>query len=334
MSDALITVKAGERELALISALIQQPRRIEHSFRNRSFIVDHDWCRNLVAICEQRMGQHKYKIFSFSCEIYYDNGRVDKISTKDSFDAYIDKQSCLSVGVDMTMSFLVYFGDNIEPEKQDVRFYAFSDESYKYFLKPKHKWLYGPIISSSISSSNLTWAEDMEGHIGRHIDSALKTSLFSKFVSYLDDKSFPALAVAGPATILFAILVLLNFSSSHNNILQNEFNILANDNTLDAISKKINIIMQIVNRKDEMPRHFVPMTVGLIALLVFMTASMFSESLVKKFCKSFVIFNDHTKTSASKYFSKNQWLTRSLVTLLAGIPVGLLVAYIKGFFRL
>jgi len=57
------------------------------------------------------------------------------------------------------------------------------------FLKAKTKWLHESIISSSISSSNLTLAEDMEGLISRHIDSALKTSLLYKLFSYIDHKA-------------------------------------------------------------------------------------------------------------------------------------------------
>jgi hypothetical protein len=93
-----------------------------------------------------------------------------------------------------------------------------------------------------------------------------------------------------------------------------------------------NIIMQRINRKEDMPKHLIPASAGAIVLFACMILATFSESLVGKFFKSFVIFNEHTKTLANKAFSKNEWLTRLLIALLAGIPVALFVAYIKGFF--
>jgi len=324
MGDELITLKVDAKELALISSLLQQPRRIEHTLRNRIFVIDHDWCRNLIAICQQRMAQHDYSVYSFSADIYYENGRVDKISTREGFDAYVDNQQRLSVGVDMSMSFLVSFGGSNEPEKQDIRVQAFSDESYKFFLKRKRKSLDGSIISSSISSSNPTWAEDMEGHVSRHIDGTLRTSLLSRLLFYLDDNGSAIVSVSGPLVIVISFVSIATLGN-----LPKEFDALETDSSLDAISRKINIIIEQYNRIPHSAWLFVSAAFVVVLLMIL---RLFSDSLIRRFCRPFVIFNNHSKTIADRHFSKNEWLTRLLFGLLAGIPVALLTAYIKGLF--
>ena len=85
------------------------------------------------------MKQHQYSICSFSCDIFYENGRVDNLPSKEAFYAYLDNKKCRSVGVDLSISFLVSFGTKPEPEKQDLRVQIFSDESYKFLVKPSNK---------------------------------------------------------------------------------------------------------------------------------------------------------------------------------------------------
>jgi hypothetical protein len=82
----------------------------------------------------------------------------------------------------------------------------------------------------------------MEGHISRHIDSALKTSLLYKLFVYLDEKSVYVMIIG--VVLLFCIIFIFLSQDIHSydNILQNEFNTLVNDNTIDGISKKLNII--------------------------------------------------------------------------------------------
>jgi hypothetical protein len=59
------------------------------------------------------MDQHKYSICSFSCNIFYKDGRVDSIPSKEAFYSYLDTKQCLSVGV----IYLYHFWYNSEPNK-------------------------------------------------------------------------------------------------------------------------------------------------------------------------------------------------------------------------
>ena len=109
------------------------------------------------------MKQHQYSICSFSCDIFYENGRVDNLPSKEAFYAYLDNKQCRSVGVDLSISFLVSFGTKPEPEKQDLRVQIFSDESYKFLVNQSNKDEPDAVISYSISFSNLTWGRIFQG---------------------------------------------------------------------------------------------------------------------------------------------------------------------------
>jgi hypothetical protein len=88
--DKQITLTPEPQAVAkFILSLLEQPRRIEQNFPNKIFIIDYTWCRNLIEICEHRMDQHKYSICSFSCNIFYKDGRVDSISSKERHSMHI-----------------------------------------------------------------------------------------------------------------------------------------------------------------------------------------------------------------------------------------------------
>src|ERR1019366_10241488 len=101
------------------------------------------------------------------------------ISSKEAFYSYLNSKQCLSVGVDLSISFLVQFGTKQELEKQDFRIQVFSDESYKVLVKPSDNIEHSSVISYRISFSNLTWGDDMSRHINTHIDTALKDGIFT-----------------------------------------------------------------------------------------------------------------------------------------------------------
>jgi hypothetical protein len=215
--DKLITLTPEPKVLAtFILSLLQQPRRIERHFGNNIFIIDYQWCRNLIEICENRMDQHEYHICSFSCDIFYDNGRVDSISSKEAFYAYLDSKQCRSVGVDLSISFLVQFGTKPEPEKQDLRVQIFSDESYKFLVKPSNKIEPDSVISYSISFSNLTWGEDISRHINSHIYTVLKDGIFTKALIYISGQASKLSALVIYPIALMASIFVMSKNMAHN----------------------------------------------------------------------------------------------------------------------
>lgn len=334
MGEELLKLRAGTKELALILSLLQQPRSIEATFRYRVFTIDYDWVRNLIAICEQRMSQHKYNMLHFLCKIYYINGRVDIIPTNEAFDAYINKQISISVGIDISLVYLVYFSDNQGPEKQEIRFQAFTEENYKYFITPKQT-SYGSIIHYSISSTNHTWGEDMDGHIRRHIDTTMKTRLLSKMSTFIDENKMNFLNLSMIFVgIIFACIITLIIDQANNNAeaLRFKFDTLKNDLTQYGLSERINLIMSSIQSQLIIPKFIKHVLWLLMIPLIIWMSALYSRFLVKQTCKSFIIFNSHTKALHEKHISNMEWATRFLIASLLGVPIAIFTAYVKGMF--
>jgi hypothetical protein len=302
-----------------ILSLLEQPRRIEQNFPNKIFVIDYTWCRNLIEICEHRMDQHKYSICSFSCDIVYKDGRVDSISSKEAFYAYLDSKQCLSVGVDMSISFLVQFGTKQEQEKQDFRIQVFSDESYKVLIKPIHNSEHRSVISYSIAFSNLTWGEDMSRHINTHIYTVLKDGIFTNLLIAISSVASRLYTISiFPIALLVGIFIMDKNLSEATKVTKRhveEFNTLLNENTIEAISKKLNIIMTQVGYMG-FRSGFGWLGLILICGTIINIVPYIAKVLTKRFCVSFVIFNDYTKTVSTDHIATNgklKWVVISAV---------------------
>jgi hypothetical protein len=285
------------------------------------------------------MDQHKYSICSFSGDIFYENGRVDNISSKEAFYAYLDSKQCRSVGVDLSISFLVSFGTKPEPEKQDLRVQIFSDESYKLLVNPSDRIEPDSIISYSISFSNLTWGEDISRHINSHIETVLKNGKFTKSLIYISSQAskLSTLTIFSIAVMASLYLFNRNMAQTATNLGEltkhntDEFDLLLNENTIESISKKLNIIMRQVGYHEfsfgfEWPGLIIVLTM-LIALVPYI-----AKLLTRLFCVSFVVFNEFTKALSTKYIATNENLKWLVISAVVGIPVALVTAYIKGLF--
>jgi hypothetical protein len=135
---------------------------------------------------------------------------------------------------------------------------VFSDESYKVLVKPSDNIEHSSVISYSISFSNLTWGEDMSRHINTHIDTALKDGIFTNVLLYISSHASRIYSIA-----IFPIAFLVALFVMNRNIVDNEekmieatkhnidkFNSLLDENTIESISKKLNIIMSQVGYKE------------------------------------------------------------------------------------
>lgn len=342
--DKPITLTREPQVLAnFILALLEQPRRIEQSFRDNIFIINYEWCCNLIEICKLRMEQHPYGICSFSCDILYENRRVDNISSTEAFYAYLNNNKWRSVGVDLSISFLVSFGTKPEPEKQDLRVQIFSDESYKLLAKKAiNSSEPDSVISYSISFSNLTWGEDMSRHINTHIYTALKDGIFTQLLRYISSiearVSTVLIFLAGFIASVFVMSrQVIQFSERKTEFTRHnaeEFSSLLRENTMEAISKKLNIIMKELGFDVFPTTGFNWPVLILIVSITPALAPYIAHVLTRRFCVSFLVFNDFTKALSTKYIATNEKLKWLVISAVVGIPFALVTAYIKGLFPL
>src|ERR1700730_12008669 len=111
------------------------------------------------------------------------------------------------------------------------------------------------------------------------------------------------------------------------------FNLLLNENIIESISKKLNIIMKQISYHEF---SFGFWWLGLILIIGMLIALVphIAKLLTRRFCVSFVIFNDYTKLLSTKYIATNEKLKWLVITKVVGMSVALFLAYVRELFSL
>ena len=175
-----IVIPLDERTLGeFIASLLGQRRSIERNFNDRRFEIDSNWLLNLDDVILQRINsQHTAKLVSFSARIYFSNGKIVTLQEEKSFRHYNDISSEISVGVDLRWSFLIKFPLAGIPEKQEIRFAAFTDATIIGEVKAKERRSSRSFLSTrgederflySVQFTNVTWGEDLSATIDAYI---------------------------------------------------------------------------------------------------------------------------------------------------------------------
>jgi hypothetical protein len=176
----------------------------------------------------------------------------------------------------------------------------------------------------------------MSRHINTHIEAVLINGLFIKALLYISNQTSKLTTLAiYPVTLLASMfagneIIIQNEDRLKNAIESNttEFNLI-HDNTLDSISRKLDIIMRQIGFH-EFSFGFGWVGLILIVGIIISLIPHITEILTKRFCISFVIFNDYTKTVSNKYIANNEKLKWVVISAVIGIPVALVSAYIRG----
>lgn len=183
-SDEGLLIPIPKRSLGqFISGLLGQRREINRSITDKNFLIDFNWISNLDEIIGQRVSsQNEGQLVDFSAKIFFDDGRVTSLTTRESFKSFRDFSSSLSVGVDITWHFLIAFPGRGVPEKQEVRFYGFTDKRFRSGRPQEYQrstsFINSPDddeeeLNFNVSFTDLSWGEDLASQITRYIDSTL-----------------------------------------------------------------------------------------------------------------------------------------------------------------
>jgi len=111
------------------------------------------------------------------------------------------------------------------------------------------------------------------------------------------------------------------------------FNLLLDENTIESLSKKLNIIMRQLSYH-EFSLSFWWLGLILIIGMLIALAPHVAQLLTRRFCASFVIFNDYTKILSTKYIASNEKLKWLVISTVVGVPVAVFTAYVRGLFSL
>jgi hypothetical protein len=318
----------SEKIVAFITSLLGSRRTIEKRYIGGSFVIDDEAIRNLLRVLDQRIEQNKGQLATLKCDIYFKNGRVIHLLSRQDFEAYIDQSNEISMGIDITISFLVQFSDI--PEKQDIRFQAYTKESIKYLISSSIEYDSDSLIQFSVEATNVTWAEDVYRHIDTFISKYYRTDPFYKTIKLLSSRSaFMFYIIAPVIAMLCSLAWKLRDNSPAAKLFKEAYVKLKDTYDLQAISNKANLIIeQRLNNNTELSVFLY--TIG-TAIIVMVTA-VITSVLYRHFSQSFFIINEATRKKCDNAQKINSMIKISIYLALAiGIVSSVLATHIDRY---
>jgi hypothetical protein len=290
-----------------IAGLLGQRRSIEQRFENLTFNIDMNWLHNLDAIISQRLSsQNEAKLVSFNARFFFDSGKILTLNDEASFKSFHDISNEIAVGLDLRWAYLVKFPTSKLPEKQEIRFSAFTDnrvvsrnpkkEFYSFidFADSKREELF-----FSIQFTNVTWGEDISAHISNYIRSkTIEMPKWKTIVRQIRPIFAFMAAIVGMLTYLI-ISIISPLQMMQNKLLERygAFNDLPTK--LSTNDDKINFLVDvaIIRLKTEIiPFQFAFGNVFLYGVILLLAVVLI---FLKR--RSFICINQHSKNHLEQY---------------------------------
>jgi hypothetical protein len=312
-----------------IAGLLGQRRSIDRRFDDRRFSIDFDWLTNLDDIIAQRLAaQNAAVLVSFAARIYFGNGKIVTLEDRDSFRTFRDTSSELSVGIDLRWNYLIQFPLAASPEKQEIRFSAFTEKDIlekkpnedrgKLFLSADSE---KESLSYAIQFTDVTWGEDVSAHIGNYINS--KTEPIAKWKAILRKvrhSAFPYGLLAGATLAMTSALAGI---AGGNPAVQKYFPLEMSLANLKTIDQKVDFLVDVAATRLLIdPWPVFSSALGRIALWMAAIGLAYFLRIIRK--ASFINLNEHSGRYLSRYernydFMKYAMIAGFLVSTGAGI---------------
>jgi len=326
-----ITIPLEPRTLGeFIANLLGQRRSIDHTFEDRRFEIDMSWLINLDHIVEQRLAaQNAGRLVSFSASFYFANGKIVTLENQFAFRSFRDMTNELAVGIDLKWTYLVHFPLAKLPEKQEIRFVAFTRNEAaerKSDQKPSKSFLSldseQERLAYFIHFTDVTWGEDISAHLTSYITS--KTEAIPKWkVTLRKIRSAVIFPVAMLLGIFAAVWSFSGTLSVNTDKLIKQYGVLTGiPSRLQDISQKIDFLVDLSITRLLIEIPFVTPLLKVVFVYVLFVAS-FYVVLVRK--ASFISINDHSRQYLEKYGKNFEFIKY-------GIGAGLIIGIIGGVF--
>jgi hypothetical protein len=154
-----------------IQGLLGEPRRIERKYKFR-FVVDLNNIANLDAVVMQRVTQqHQARLIDFQARIYFENGTRKTLPSREALLSFGDNSYVKTIGISIVWIFLIQFPHSKIPEKQAIRFRAFSRRRLEEERFNARFSDFDELSSMQIEieHTEVTWGDDVFNHLDREI---------------------------------------------------------------------------------------------------------------------------------------------------------------------
>ena len=312
-----------------ISSLLGQSQKMRQR-RAGVFDVDHEWARDTHYLLMQRTTQQNNgKLLEFSAEIFFENGMSHVLTSFDAFSNFKEVKPLVSRALLMKWSFLIDFPNKNTPEKQEIEIYV-SDGSDFNWVNSADFEIKIPsdrigVIFFEISSTERTWAEDIENILKNHFDrtfkdSGVKRKFLRKYLSVL----VPSIVLSG-----FGVPNFVKEKIEENTHLE-KVEILNNINSnkfgIDAISDKIDLIINssFSAYHGLLNDFFVPFIFLLSIICCFLLVAIST-----KIDPSFVVLTKRAKERRDKKITSNRagvfvLIASFIVSIVSGVVANIL----------
>jgi hypothetical protein len=345
-SKAIAIPLADQRALGeFIASLLGQRRTIECDFRDRRFEIDFEWLLNLNDVIDQRIqSQHAATLVSFSARFYFGNGKIVTLEDIKSFRTYNDISAELSVGVDLRWSFLIQFPLADTPEKQELRFAAFTDKRILGGIKVRDRQRKASYISLhedderlyyTVLFTNVTWGEDLNATISSfilgHSEALPRWKKYTRSMPV--SLTVPLIFLLGITSSFFVLLrSLVNSIDAGHALLTERYGDLSKiPDTLDTVDKKLSFLVSeaVIRFQPDSLISFSP-AIKTVVFCVTVSCVLTLASITERSSITVNEFSAKTKkTRHAKYETiKYALLVAALIGVLSGIFANILYEYI------
>jgi hypothetical protein len=319
-SEKQIAIVISEERLAdFITRLLGQSQKISKEFPV-IFHLDHEWFRNLHVLLMQRISrQNNYKLLQFSASIFFQDGLVRTLNSSEAFMAFVEIQPLLSIGCQMTWTFLVSFADKQVPEKQQIQITVMSTQKSD---DDEILLLFGPRIGDNsgrfkleIDHTERTWGDDIIALLLAHINSHVQH--MSHIRRWMLNNAIKVCYLLSFSSLLTGVWLRIRITHWESRHFLAE-KIGAPD--LTTISEKLDFLIR-------RPESY-GVLITLMCFLICVIGIFVLPKIIRAVPASFVIFNDITREHMAKQEKKNTWRRNIGDTLLIGIIASLMATWL------
>jgi hypothetical protein len=331
---------------SFISGLLGEQQEIKRTFSG-SFTLGIPDIENFHYLIDQRIReQNQHHLVSFKATILYSDGSSVSVNGLDNLKKYAEIRPLVSSGVSLSWTYLIKFGDNEKPEKQqiDIDIRALANSKMRVFFSKKDGSVFGVdeitsqntgYISFCIYHTARSWGADIENLLKGHIENFIKDKdgpvrRFSRrnagrisLLSFLSSMSLLTMAGINLLEVMtsYSIREYMNASSTNND-------------TMWSISNKVDFIFRTMNSTYSMYAPAITIITIIGSFVISAIMAGYIHGKVEEQEPSFILMSraseENMKNTLEKYNSRwVKFLIAFTLNISAGILANIIIMYLK-----
>jgi hypothetical protein len=317
---------AQEDFASFISGLLGKPQTLERMHIS-SFEVNRLGIENLFHLIDQRLKQQNdATLLQFTVRIIYDDDSSVLLNSFEDFRQYVEVRPLISVGAQLSWTYLIRFQDRKVPEKQQIEVNFQSGRGGPIDLEfsafEPMPWLGRGYVSTQVKHTARTWGVDidslLEGHIrtlARPVSTVRKwISRHSGKIGVISGLSFMSATVGGA---YYSANVFLGQQ------LDRVQSFLQAKGAAPSVSDKLDFLLRLA-AEGSWPRFaFMIGSFALFALLASIAFGILIGSTADNKPRSFVVLTEKTEENKLQMLRKEQakWLS-FIGSIITGVAIG------------